>query len=480
MPPRKPTKSGSSSPKQGSFDALDFNAPENDALSVSASQTVHFGDSPTEKSPVKNHETTFSEPAEEPVGTSAQKPLTIFQLTTHIKRLLEHDTTLSDVWVQGEISNLVKAASGHAYFTLKDAGATLKAVLWAGNARRVKAVISNGSQVIAHGSLSLYEPRGEYQLVVTDLRPAGLGALFEAFERLKTKLAGEGLFDSDRKVPLPFLPRGVGIVTSPTGAVIKDMFRVIRRRFPNMPIYFIPVKVQGDGAANDIATGIAKLDADPRVDVIIIARGGGSIEDLWAFNEEITARAIANAVKPIISGVGHETDTTISDFVADVRAATPSVAGELVVPLKEDLIRNIFELRNRLRRGLSNRLAAERQRLSHTRSCRFLQRPSLFVAERRMQVANCIRDLETAAREGFRRKRHRFDLIFARLSTLNPRAVLQRGYLLAIGASGTVITSIRQIAAGMDISLHMADGQASAKVIETKPNVVESHKKNEK
>ncbi|MFZ2957109.1 MAG: exodeoxyribonuclease VII large subunit [Candidatus Ozemobacteraceae bacterium] len=491
MTPRKPSKTiAPAVPLQGSFDAFGFDDTKENRPATKTAQPQTIAPEETKKKdapppgetsvsliPGKKQnpggafeeEEDFDDSPYVALGISPQKPLSISQITGHIKRILECDAILSDVWVEGEISNLIRAASGHAYFTLKDQGATLKAVLWAGSAKRVKTAFANGSKVVAHGNLSLYEPRGEYQLVVNDLRLAGLGALFEAFEKLKLKLAGEGLFDSDRKISLPFLPHGIGIVTSPTGAVIKDMYRVIRRRFPNMPIYLVPVKVQGDGAAAEIAAGIRRLDADPRIDVIIIARGGGSLEDLWAFNEEVTARAIAAAVKPIVSGVGHETDTTIADFVADVRAATPSVAGELVVPVKENLVRDIFELRARLGRGLRNRLAIERQRLRRARSNRFLERPALYISDRRLFLANKISNLETAAREQFKRFRHQCDLLRARLTALNPRAVLQRGYLMAENQDGIVVSSISQISKGAEITLHLSDGRARTSVIDIEP-----------
>jgi len=346
------------------------------------------------------------------------------------------------------------------YFTLKDPRATLKAVVWAGNRRRLSLDLKNGLQVVAAGNISLYEPRGEYQLIVTDLRAAGLGDLYEAFEKLKKQLAAEGLFDPASKIPLPFLPRGVGIVTSPTGAVIQDIFRVIRRRFPNMPLFLVPVKVQGEGAAAEIARGIRRLDGDDRVDVIIVARGGGSLEDLWAFNEEITARAIFQAQKPVISAVGHETDTTIADFVADRRAPTPSVAGELVVPVKEDLVRDLLDRRSRLSRALRGNLQFQRKRLEKAGACRFLKHPHLMVSERRLRLANLARQGEVTFRDLFKVRRHRFDLLRARLEGLNPTALLQRGYVLGETGDGRVVTSATQIRSGDRLILRMHDGKA--------------------
>ncbi|NLI75339.1 MAG: exodeoxyribonuclease VII large subunit [Candidatus Riflebacteria bacterium] len=397
---------------------------------------------------------------------AAGKILSVGELTSHIKTLLEDDEVLSGVWVQGEISNLVKAASGHAYFTLKDDKAVVKAALWAGVRRQVKTEFKNGDKVAVCGSVSVYEPRGEYQIIVSDLRPAGIGALYEAFEKLKQKLAAEGLFDPARKLPLPFLPRGVGIVTSPKGAVVQDIFRVVRRRFPNMPLYLVPAKVQGEGAVSEVVAGIRLLDADPRVDVIIVARGGGSLEDLWTFNEEAVCRAIAAAVKPVVSAVGHETDTTIADFVADRRAATPSVAGELVVPVKDDLVRRIQDRTGRLHRAVETALALARQRLRKAQACRFLQKPAQLIAERRLKVLNLARDVELLAARRFEARRHGFQVLAARLTALNPRSLLRRGFIMATDESGAVVSSVRGLRAGQPLHLAFADGRAGARVEE--------------
>ena len=394
------------------------------------------------------------------------KVLSVEALTKHIKEVVENDTLLSSVWVQGEISNLVKAASGHCYFTLKDDKAVLKACLWAGNRRYISTNFKNGDLVMVYGSISLYAPRGEYQIVVTDLRPAGIGALYEAYEKLKNKLQAEGLFDSERKLPLPFLPKGVGVVTSSTGAVIKDIFRVIRRRFKNMPIYLVPVKVQGEGAAQEIVTGIKRLNADSRVDVIIIARGGGSLEDLWAFNEEPVARAISDSRKPIISAVGHETDTTIADLVADKRAATPSVAGELVVPVKEDLEELIRQKTLRLSRMMKSIFTIQKQRYDNCAQCRFLVKPSLLVAERRNNIMNLSRELDTGFKTFIDNIKHRFELLNARFMVLDPKSLLRRGYIMATDEKGKVITSVKKLKKGLGLKLGFSDGYAGVTVDE--------------
>ena len=259
----------------------------------------------------------------------------VAELSLEIRNLLERQ--FPDVWVTGEVSNLRAAGSGHLYFTLKDETAQLRAVCFRNQARYLKFKPQDGLAVIARGRLSVYEARGEYQLYVEFLEPAGLGALQLAFEQLKQKLAAEGLFDPARKKPLPMLPRVIGVVTSPTGAVIRDILRILHRRFRNINVLIYPVKVQGEGAAQEIAQGIEYFNRQAPVDVMIVARGGGSLEDLWAFNEEVVARAIAASKIPVISAVGHETDFTIADFVADLRAPTPSAAAELVVRRKQDL-----------------------------------------------------------------------------------------------------------------------------------------------
>ena len=396
------------------------------------------------------------------------KVLSVQDLTRHLKSLVENDRLLSGLWVQGEISNLVKAASGHCYFTLKDDQAVIKAALWAGSRRKITHDFKNGDFVMVFGGLSVYPPRGEYQIVVSDLRPAGIGALYEAFEKLKKKLQAEGLFDPERKLALPFIPRGVGVVTSPRGAVIQDIYRVIRRRFKNMPIYLVPAKVQGEGAIAEIVAGIERLNQDPRVDVIIVARGGGSLEDLWCFNEEVVARAISASVKPIVSAVGHETDTTIADMVADRRAATPSVAGELVVPVKSELLSLIGRQIKRLNRSIKTLQTLAYERYRRAASCRFLVKPSLMVVERRVRVMNLSRELEAGFKKFVTRARHRHALAASRLAGLNPLALLKRGYIMATDNEGRVVNSTAGLRPEQELKLCFADGNAVARIVNVK------------
>ena len=264
-----------------------------------------------------------------------KKILTVSELTLEIKHHLEEG--FGEIWVEGEISNFRSPSSGHYYFTLKDGKSQIRGVIFRFMGRYLKFEPQDGLAVICRGKISVYEPRGEYQLILDYMEPKGIGALQLAFEQLKEKLEKEGLFDAARKKPLPLLPKKIGIVASPTGAAIRDLLNVIGRRFPNVGILINPVKVQGEGSAQEIASAIYELNTIPEIDVIVVARGGGSLEDLWAFNEEIVARAIDHSSLPVISAVGHEIDFTIADFVADLRAPTPSVAGELVVKDKAEL-----------------------------------------------------------------------------------------------------------------------------------------------
>src|SRR5579862_6676929 len=285
----------------------------------------------------------------------------VSELTESISELLER--AFPDVWVEGEVSNCHAAQSGHIYFTLKDARSQIRCVCFRDQARMLKFRPEDGLHVTVRGSLGVYEPRGEYQIYVTVIEPVGAGALQIAFEQLKKKLQDEGLFDAARKRPLPVLPRCIGVVTSPTGAAIRDILRVLKRRFANVHVQIYPVKVQGEGAAAEVAAGLRHFNRAKFADVVIVARGGGSLEDLWAFNEEVVARAIADSKIPVISGVGHETDFTIADFVADLRAPTPTAAAELVSPHRDDLLGQVADAADALGRAMETRLAELRQRL---------------------------------------------------------------------------------------------------------------------
>jgi exodeoxyribonuclease VII large subunit len=435
----------------------------------------------------------------------------VAELSLEIKGLLER--RFPDVWVTGEVSNCRGAASGHLYFTLKDDKAQIRAVCFRNQARYLKFRPQDGISVIARGHLSVYEARGEYQLYVDYLEPAGIGALQLAFEQLKQKLAAEGLLDAARKKPLPLLPRTVGVVTSPTGAAIRDILRVLKRRFPSMNVLLYPVKVQGEGAAEEIAEGIRYFNQHGAAEVLIVGRGGGSLEDLWAFNEEVVARAIAASEIPIISAVGHETDFTIADFAADLRAPTPSAAAELVVRRKEDLVAELRDRTRRLTQSVRLVIAEARQRLAGLRMHYVFKAMLDRVGERARRVDDAVAEMTRLMREklvasrqsllhasagivryDFRRalmleragldERHlKFQTAFARLvserrnrlrhiETLlterSPRTILDRGYSITRDAQGHIVRDASQVAVGDDLSIRLARGELGATVRENK------------
>jgi exodeoxyribonuclease VII large subunit len=352
--------------------------------------------------------------------------LTVSQLTEKLRGVLEEKFPM--VWVEGEISNFKVYSSGHAYFTLKDSGAQIRAVLFRNRMRRIRFEPGDGLHVLAMGSVELYPQRGEYQLVVELLEPRGLGALQLAFDQLKARLAAEGLFEERRKRPLPRYPRKIGIATSPSGAAIRDMLRVIGRRFGELHIVLAPCRVQGEGASAEIAAAVADLNQLGDVDVIIVGRGGGSLEDLWAFNEEAVARAIAGSKVPVISAVGHEVDVTIADFVADLRAPTPSAAAEIVVREKQAVVEAVADLRHRLHRAQGRRLERERHRLQAVASRRVLTDPARPLRDLHRRVDHARARLHRAMEGVVRRAGHRIELATAGLRAASPRARLTRDH----------------------------------------------------
>jgi len=414
--------------------------------------------------------------------------LTVSELTRRLQETLEE--RFPAVWVEGEISNYRLYGSGHAYFTLKDADSQIRAVLFRNRGRRIKFEPADGLHVMAFGSIEVYPQRGEYQLVIELLEPKGLGALQLAFEQLKARLQAEGLFDQARKRELPRFPRKIGIVTSPSGAAIRDMLRVIDRRFGELHIVIAPCRVQGDGAAEEIAQGLRDLNALGGVDIIIVGRGGGSLEDLWAFNEEAVARAIAASKVPVVSAVGHEVDFTISDFVADLRAPTPSAAAELVVREKQavvdslvqlrarlerfaarplrDLERRVDELTTRLRREMRGELGRAGHRVALATRALRASDPVARVAGDRHRLESLQSRLVTALTR--RRDRARYSLRSAvgRLDSLSPLAVLGRGYSLTRTPTGEVVHSPAQVQIGDAIRVLLHRGSLDAHVTDTK------------
>ena len=353
-------------------------------------------------------------------GPKPSAVLTVTELTTQIKGLLEG--RFVRVAVGGEISNCRRQSSGHLYFTLKDAGACLGAVLWRQSASRLRFEPVDGLEVVCHGRLELYAPHGKYQLIAERMEPLGAGALALAFEQLKGKLEREGLFDPARKRPLPFLPRQIGVVTSPTGAALRDFLRVLHGRFPSLCVLVAPAKVQGEGAAAEIAAGIDRLSSGGGVDVIVVTRGGGSTEDLWAFNEEVVARAIARSRVPVVSAVGHEIDFTIADFVADWRAPTPTAAAEILAPVRTELLASAALLARRLERGLIAGVQQRRERLLRLRFR--LGDPRGGLTDRRLHLSDLEERLQAARRSVLERRREALRGLRARLEAASPRADL--------------------------------------------------------
>ena len=394
---------------------------------------------------------------------------TVSRLTQHIRTLLETDVALQDVWVRGEISNLGRPASGHIYFTLKDAGASLRGVMWKGDARRLTLPLQDGMEIEAHGRIGVYEPQGQYQFYADIIRPVGEGVLYQEFLRLKAMLEAEGLFDAERKRPIPELPRRIGIVTSATGAALRDMLNTLRRRLPLVEVILAPSPVQGDEAPPGIVSALEALNR-LELDVILLARGGGSIEDLWAFNDERVVRAVADSGIPIISGVGHETDFTLCDFAADLRAPTPTAAAELATPITvADLSAYLEGLKNRFTTSTLNLLAAHRTGLNTLAADLRFSSPL-----RRIQTDR--QRLDDYARRGLSALKHRMVLdksrlqgFERRLEALNPLAVLGRGYAVVTRqADGKLISQVGQAKAGDGIQVRVSDGAFDAIVANDK------------
>ncbi|MFV1951728.1 MAG: exodeoxyribonuclease VII large subunit [Nitrospinota bacterium] len=382
----------------------------------------------------------------------------VTELTRLIKTNLE--TNFHDIWVDGEISNLRIPSSGHIYFTLKDESSQLKIVLFKFHHGSIKFEPADGMRVIIRGKISVYEPRGEYQLIAEYMEPRGVGALQIAFEQLKERLIKEGLFDERYKKPIPVLPQRIGVITSQTGAAIRDIIRIIDRRFANVHILIYPVRVQGQGAAEEIAGGIRIMNTISDIDVLIIGRGGGSLEDLWAFNEEVVARAIFDSAIPVISAVGHEIDYTISDFVADLRAPTPSAAAEMVVKNKEDLVQRVDEINMRLIRSIRSILGDKRVLLaSHLRSLSLLS-PQKRLERMKETLANLKQKLESNIRYRAELLRKHLEGTMKRLDALSPLAILERGYSICRQLpSYSIIKESGSVQKGDKINIRLSRGE---------------------
>ena len=393
--------------------------------------------------------------------------LSVTELTFHIRRLFDEDSLLNRVAVRGELSNFRRHHSGHCYFTLKDSAAALRCVMFRSRAVSLRFEPADGMQVRVLGRVAVYERDGSYQLYVDSMVADGLGDLSVAFARLREKLLAEGLFDDSRKQPLPLLPRAIGVVTSPTGAALRDIVTVARRRHAGIPILLAPVAVQGEEAPEQIVRGIQLLDRSGRVDVIIIGRGGGSIEELWAFNDERVVRAVAAAATPIVSAVGHQTDYTLSDFAADRRAATPSQAAEIVTPDRLALIQRLRTNQHRLNQSLLNRLIRRRLRLERCLASKLFRRPQEILQERMQRLDQLQDRLASAVETLLNRNQQRWQLANEKLNLLDPLRVLQRGYSVVRRQDGQVVRRAETVGQGDRLDVWLQEGRLGVVVTET-------------
>lgn len=389
--------------------------------------------------------------------------LTVSEINSYVKRILQQDTRLNSVLVRGEISNFTRHSSGHLYFSLKDKTGTIKCVMFRGNAQHLQFQPAHGMQVLIGGYVAVYERDGVYQLYVEQMMPAGAGALHMAYEQLKEKLMQEGLFAQEQKRSLPFLPKKIGIVTSPTGAAIRDMVSIIRRRNPAVDIYIVPAIVQGSEGTASICHALDILYQQD-MDVIITGRGGGSLEELWCFNEEAVVRKIAASPVPIISAVGHETDVTLSDFAADVRAATPSMAAELVVPVKEQLLEQMRLRERTLVQRYEAYLQQKRLRLEYVANHRIMQKPELLWQEAQQRLDDITKQLEQLYVWQIQKKQQQIAQKAAELNALSPLHVLSRGYAVCQNHDGKVVHHADQVAVGDTITVILEQGKLHSTV----------------
>jgi len=400
----------------------------------------------------------------------AQKILSVSQINEYIRAMMDGDSLLAGVAVRGEISNYKVYPSGHHYFTIKDDGAALKCVMFKGNAVRLRFRPDNGMQVLAMGKISVYPRDGAYQLYCTGLVMDGVGDLYAAFEQLKNKLAQAGLFDPQHKKPIPKYPKTIGIITSSAGAAVHDMLRILNKRFPLVKVRLLPVRVQGAEAPGEIAAAIDYANRYKLADLLIVGRGGGSIEDLWAFNDELVAHTVYRSDIPVISAVGHEPDVTISDFVADLRAATPSNAAELAVPDQDALRQTLDTMLSAMQTALRRQLNASRKQLQVLSASASLRSPDVYLQQTQKSL-NSLRDrLLSAQNLKISRTRQQFLANAAKLDALSPLKVLTRGYTVAEGETGEIIRSVKHLTLHENITVTFQDGCASATITEIKEN----------
>ncbi len=396
--------------------------------------------------------------------------LSVSELTRYLRGLLDSDEVLRSVWVSGEVSNFSRPSSGHLYFTLKDSGAALRCVVWRSTAMRIRVGVQNGLAIEAHGAISLYERDGQYQLYVDAIRPAGEGLLYQEFLRLKTRLESEGLFDDERKRRIPERPRCIGIVTSPTGAALQDMLNTLRTRYPLVEVVISPCSVQGDQAPAEIVAAIRAACRWAQPDLLILARGGGSLEDLWAFNDERVVRAIVESPVPVITGVGHETDFTLADFAADVRAPTPTGAAVLATPNRADLQAELLGLSDRLRSAALMNIA--HRQIDLDGYCQRLERvsPAGRIRTERQQIDEWQERSLRAFTHTLQLRRARLQGLKSRLGALNPAAILQRGYALVQRQDGSLVRSACQAQVGEAVDIRLWDGMLTTRIEKIRSN----------
>ena len=400
----------------------------------------------------------------------AQEVLSITQLNEYIRDRMDQDPMLTSVAVRGEISNYKMYPSGHHYFTLKDEGSALKCVMFKGNALRLRFRPENGMKVIAMGKVSVFPRDGAYQLYCTAMAMDGVGDLYAAFEQLKKKLASQGLFDPAHKKPLPKYPGTIGIITSSAGAAVHDMLRILRKRYPLSRVRLLPVRVQGAEAPGEIAAAIGYANYYKLADLLIVGRGGGSMEDLWAFNDERVAWAIYQSEIPVISAVGHEPDVTISDFVADLRAATPSNAAELAVPDQDALRQTLDSMNAAMAVALNRQLKSARQHLNMLSQSPALKSPTGYIEQRQKNLELLKGQLVSAQNNQLNRKHQRYIALTAKLDAMSPLKVLTRGYAMAQTQDGTVLKSVKQVERGERVTVALSDGKLSTTVMDIKEN----------
>lgn len=404
---------------------------------------------------------------EETLFDKSQNAMTVTSLNEYVKSILDRDPVLTEVRVKGEISNFTNHRTGHFYFTLKDEGGAIKTVMFKGYNSKLKFLPENGMKVVVLGRVSGFVRGGDYQLYAYDMEPDGVGSLYVMYEQLKKKLEAEGLFSPERKRPLPKIPSRVGIITSPTGAAVRDMINVTGRRFPYAKIILYPSLVQGDGAPAQLIRGIEHFNKTNGADVIIIGRGGGSIEDLWAFNDEALARCIAASRIPVISAVGHETDFTICDFAADRRAPTPSAAAEIAVPDTEELKRKFRNVVSRMELSLTKKVEFYKRRLDVAAKNRVMTSPKYMVDDKRMYLLSMSERMENAILRLLDRRRQEFVKNTAKLEALNPMSVISRGYSAVFLEDGSLVKSVKQVKVGDEFSFKTADGSVRGEVKST-------------